>query len=271
MWKPIDCKEDLPIIRTRETANLDFKSQLGDDFDIAKDVAAFANASGGTLLIGGAGGDQLDHWLPVTEQEVQKMMSYSDVAVRDRCRPAPIFSLEKIPIDSGFVLSINVWPFPGQPVGVLIKKGETKCGKREREVDNLYLLPIRVGTHTRAICPEQIAMFMDARARRIAMCLEEAINTESLFIATKYRSENANWYTRGTVISVDILRSTVMVKVPFSKESHVIPVPLDAFESACFSTECWRFYVGGIFKLLDVMSTAPDIYQSVPAYFDARG
>lgn len=55
MFKPILTDRDLPGLGSHEHHTLDFKVQPATGrFQMAKDVAAFSNAAGGTTLIGAA-------------------------------------------------------------------------------------------------------------------------------------------------------------------------------------------------------------------------
>jgi predicted HTH transcriptional regulator len=181
MWTPIAAEAQVPAVGTRETQWLDFKARAEpDDFEAAKDVAAFANGGGGTLLIGVAGGDSVQKIIGISEPEARDTQQLYELAIRDRCRPAPVVSFEVLRVPSGIVLAVNVHPFPGQIVGVKLKKGEAKCGAKPTEPEDLFYLPLRVGVHTRGIMPEQVPMFTDARIRRISAVLEQAVGQPAI-------------------------------------------------------------------------------------------
>lgn len=162
MWTPIDSQSHLPAIGTRESPTLDFKkASTSDAFEIAKDAAAFANAQGGTFLVGAAGGDHLVRFDPLDLKTAKSVARTYEVAIRDRCKPAPLFTVKDIAVDGGAVIVVNVWPFPKQVVGVSLSKTETS-------IEGAYYFPLRVGTDTKPVTPQQIPMFMDAsRAARL--------------------------------------------------------------------------------------------------------
>jgi hypothetical protein len=104
-----------PPGRANETRTIDFKAEPADDpFEIAKDVAAFANAEGGTILIGAKGkGEYLASYEPMTTTKASEVQRSYNNAVKSRCRPDPFFNVVGLPKDDGVVLAVNVSPFPG--------------------------------------------------------------------------------------------------------------------------------------------------------------
>jgi predicted HTH transcriptional regulator len=89
---------DPPPIGERESATLEFKVECSkidgldkvDYFQLAKDVAGFANTSGGTIFIGAvAKSDVLVRYKPMSEVEARASARHVEEAVRDRCRPQP--------------------------------------------------------------------------------------------------------------------------------------------------------------------------------------
>lgn len=136
MWKPIETALDLPAEHTFESNTLDFKAAPTESsLEMGKDVAAFANAQGGTVLVGAHGGDRLERYNPMTVELAQSVAAY-DRAVRDRCAPAPLFSMQLIARDEGVVVAVNIQPFPGQVVGVRVLR------KDKMERDSGYFFPV---------------------------------------------------------------------------------------------------------------------------------
>jgi hypothetical protein len=267
MWKPIQALSDLPILGTRENANLDFKAVPAEnEFEIAKDIASFANAAGGSLVVGAAGGDHLEKWLPLTSELSRDTQRRYELAVRDRCRPAPRVATTEIEMGGGFVLVANVWPFPGQVVGVRLKQGEVRCGSKEPE--GVYFFPQRVGTHTLPILPEHLPMYLDARLRRIVIHLEQAVGGKAILIATKYQLKKSKWVQPAHVQSVDILSNSVTVSVHMDHAHRSVPIPLDAIETVSRSIDGWHIYLSGI--LTTVHSSSPAL-ANFQTYFDPLG
>lgn len=248
MWKPIQTRDDLPPLGTRESINLDFKStSTTDRFEAAKDIAALANAEGGTLLIGAAGKDQVVRYEPMSEEDAKAAIRVHDEAVRDRCQPAPRFSVIEIPMEGGgSVVAVNVWPFLGQIVGVRLKRDEVRCGTAGSQLDGAMWLPSRVGTHTRSITPEQIPMFIDAHARRIAISLSQTVGQRVILIASRYRKEGV-WLEVAVVQSVEPLNDTVTLTVG-EKPNYKVSLPFNLIEAVCQAGDQWHVYVRGVFK-----------------------
>ena len=90
----VEVRDDLPEYGAREDGLVDFKGAVdkSSDFECAKDICAFANASGGVLIIGGAEDSTrgaLSKWKPfATDQDVQVVVRRYRNLARDRCRDA---------------------------------------------------------------------------------------------------------------------------------------------------------------------------------------
>ena len=114
MFTPIQQLADLPAPGVgREGYALDFKVRINvaDRFEAAKDVAALANARGGTLLVGAAtDGELLKNYVPLSSEDADGVQRCYEEAVRDRCRPV------EIPGNSGQIVGVTMpqadrnWP-----------------------------------------------------------------------------------------------------------------------------------------------------------------
>lgn len=258
MWKPIETEQELPAPGAYETISLDFKSKpTTDRFEAAKDIAAFANAEGGTLLIGAAGGDLLVRYEPLAVADARSTIHLFDEAVRDRCSPAPLFGFQEIRKDGGVVIAVNVWPFPGQIVGVRLRKDEVRCGTSGSQQEGMLVFPLRVGTHTRTITPEQIPMFVDPHARRVAMCLNDAAGKRVRLVATKHRSPNGIWTDVATILSVDLIGNSVTMLVGAGAVESKVSIPLDLVEAACRADDTWNVFIRGVFEQMQWAPHAP--------------
>ncbi|MBK6692428.1 MAG: ATP-binding protein [Myxococcales bacterium] len=132
-FAPITTAAHLPAADSAyERSTLDFKatSSPKPTFEQAKDVAAFANRFGGTILIGfeERGDGRVGVLKPLTESYAAGVKNAVSNAVRDRCRPSPTVDIDVIAVgEDQRVLAVNVSPFFGQPVGVVANdatKGE---------------------------------------------------------------------------------------------------------------------------------------------------
>lgn len=254
MWKPIDNTSDLPNIGDSESLYLDFKAAPTESaFEIGKDVAAFANASGGTLLIGAAQepGGRLKEFVPI-EDIVAVERSYEN-AIRDRCRPRPMVTLNAVECDGsgGQVLAVNVQPFPGQPVGVYIPVKEQKGMKA---IEDLFHYPIRVNRYTKAILPETLAMYVDARIRRIAILLEPLVGSQIRIQSAKPTGKNCFYADVCDLKNVSVSENTIELGI----EGKSYFLPFDFIHSVHRSGDTWHMYVLGKFDtLVDSDSATP--------------
>src|SRR6266545_5508801 len=96
-----------------ETAVLDFKASQDPTRRVepAKDVAASGNHLGGTLVIGGEhAGGVVQSYNPMSAVVAERVETCFSEAVRDRCRPEPIFHADRIPYGAGYVVAVNIEP-----------------------------------------------------------------------------------------------------------------------------------------------------------------
>src|SRR5690349_6921556 len=112
MLQPIRNEIDLPKEGiSYEVLNLEFKETFNpeDRQEMAKDVAAFANAVGGTLLVGAIGQDErLAQYKPLPHLHADRILRSFNEAVRDLCLPKPIIEVLPIQRNGGIVLAVNV-------------------------------------------------------------------------------------------------------------------------------------------------------------------
>jgi hypothetical protein len=147
---------------------------------------------------------------------------------------------------SGFLLSINVWPFPGQPVGVsvLASKQDPSGG---------FAFPIRVATQTQWLLPEQRSMLMLPAVRNAAILLDQIPKAERDMVqicsSARFGPSMTYPFADFELLDVDPLSNTVTLsmlaplwasKEPIAEgitgeqqrqSRGVIYVPLDAVET----------------------------------------
>ncbi|HEY6476697.1 MAG TPA: ATP-binding protein [Polyangia bacterium] len=121
LFKPVVTSADLPLEGTsRESGTYDFKRTVdpAKKRELAKDVAAFANAMGGVVLVG-ADEDRdtgtLREYAPMPEAFAESVKAAYDRAITEFCRPQPIIDAVRVkapPPASGYVVAINVNPTP---------------------------------------------------------------------------------------------------------------------------------------------------------------
>lgn len=135
---------------------------------MAKDVAAFANALGGALIVGATEGPtEPDYTSPLAATYAEKMALEFDQAVRDYCRPSPIVHVRVIPAPDApgkVVLVVNIEPAVDQPIAA-----------RHATDQHAWRFPIRFGRDTEFLFPEQLPLHMNSKARRAKLLLLRAL------------------------------------------------------------------------------------------------
>ncbi len=246
MWRPLESVADIPPEGTRESFAIDFKAKLdADDFEIAKDAAAFSNAHGGTILIGAAGRDKLSKLLPMTEGDAKEAARRVEESIRDRCRPAPFFETREIAVEGGLLVSVNVWPSPGQVVGVHVKKTEVSASRKPHHPEDVYCFPLRIGSNTRNLTPEQLPMFMDPKTRRVATALGAYVGQDVVLLAVRRSSDEGLYHQNFKLRGVDVLRNLVELELPMDGKEHPVSVPLDLVVSVCPAEHGCVIYTAG--------------------------
>jgi hypothetical protein len=172
----------LPEIGTHENQELDFKAKLNtkdgktDYLELAKDMAAMANAYGGTIIIGACEDPKgvLSVYKPLTEEEAAFTCNEYKTAQRDRLRPTPIVVPDMISHEGGFLVTVKVEPSMGQAIGVrFIPKVDVE--PETKQPPEIYGFPLRVGDNTTWLQPEQLPMLMIPTLRRNIVLLRQTI------------------------------------------------------------------------------------------------
>jgi hypothetical protein len=139
-------------------------------FEKAKDVAAFANHLGGTLLVGVREVDgQLEAYVGMPMADAGACRDSYSKAVADRCQPRPSIDFEEYddPNDATKqIVAINVQPSLSL-VGVRVAAHRPTEGWG----GDSYVFPVRSGTDARYLEPGQLPMFMTPQIRRCAIML----------------------------------------------------------------------------------------------------
>jgi len=236
----------LPSLGSTETNTLDFKARYKrasgppfDTFEMAKDVAALANAMGGTLLVGAQEdetGGVLKAYLPLTESDAKETTTAFEQAVKDRCSPSPVVNIERIHHSNGYLLAVNVAPFPGQAVGVQVK-GDKANGWG----DITWVFPLRVGTQTKPLRPEQLAMLMSPEYRRISILLGDIKPGAQVYLEWP-GSGSPDWaaFTFGSVQPIEN-----MIVIQWDRNRQTIHIPIDRILSV-WHDRTWRILIQGV-------------------------
>lgn len=183
---PEDVAARLTPGSTRENHWLEFK---GEPFSMDPEgrrkclraIAQFANASGGTIVIGAkAVGEMLDSFASVANADDYAL--WIDHIVKDRLEPVPGVELRVIVLDSNTTLvAVNVPPAP------------TLIGHR---MNNAYEFPIRAGASRRYLRVAEMEARMQARERLQRLRLERIAPNDTVGIDAMIRAgelPDNNW------------------------------------------------------------------------------
>jgi hypothetical protein len=239
-FETIAREDQLPPVGTAmETIARDFKRLWegglpADRAAVATDVAAFANRIGGAIIVGAFEDKSrrvLGAYKPFDAVTAKGVLDACDLAVRDLCSPKPIFELARVEKDGGFVVVINVWPFPGQAVGVLTGK----------ESEGAYKFPFRTGTQCTYLKPEQLPMLMIPQLRRVVAQLYAIPKDATVVI----RSRAGNSVLK--LVEVDEIRNVVRLSGQHQGRNGIFHFGLDAINSVwCNEQGAWQVDQGNL-------------------------
>lgn len=114
-----------------EGPTIDYKGDAdpAEWWELAKDIAAFANHLGGVIVVGAYEPDGLPSIQGLPPEKMRALANAYENVAKERCRPSPLVTCEKIPWSDGReVLAVNVQPHASGLVGArfyaLNAKGE---------------------------------------------------------------------------------------------------------------------------------------------------
>ena len=205
LFKRYLTEADLPLENfEREGLSLDVKGKHPGKYkpvDLAEQIAAFANTLGGCILIGAneqAGGTYV---YDVMEEDMADAARVRyEHAGRDFCSPNPILESVVIQRVPGFVTAINVWPFPGQAIGV-------RHGPPDKPA---WLFPFRVGTQTKFLSAEQLPMIMLPELRKPAILLSQIVAGESVQI----QNQGGGQVVNAAFHEIQLQTGTFTIQIP---------------------------------------------------------
>jgi hypothetical protein len=124
------------------------------------------------------------------EAEVAATGEHFHKAVRDRCRPSPVFDIVRFKRDARFVLAVNVWPSLAAPVAVQVHA----IKEREGFGGEAWVFPIRVGSHSKCIPVESLAMYMTPQLRRNVLLLNKIDTNAKVYARFRANSTNPAYF-----------------------------------------------------------------------------
>lgn len=150
----------------------------------ARDVASFANALGGVILVGV---EQRDGRAHIRGLEGQTFAEVCDVYEHAAaiCSPSPVVAVRSIHVDDETTLAaVNVDAYLDQVVAA--PASPKRVRKDGSPALPSWTFPIRTSTQTRHLVPAEIAMYMNREARRVLVLLSR--------IPLEARREIFVWY-----------------------------------------------------------------------------
>ncbi|MEO7733712.1 MAG: RNA-binding domain-containing protein [Kofleriaceae bacterium] len=215
--------------------------KLVDITALACDVAAFANTSGGVILIGAnehpKDSGNLSAYVPMSHADAHAVGDKLGEAIR-LCSPKPVAEAKPIELDSvagQYAVAINCEPYAAPPIGV------TFSGHSGGE--KWWAFPSRRGRENRNLRPEELATIMEPRLRRILLLLDrlprfDPGSTRRVCFHSKHGSGDPPTYD---IVSVD--SETSSMRIRHTQFSHEVVIPLDAIRMI------WRDTVRGMFHV----------------------
>ena len=244
----VTARADVEPLRTeREGPTLDYKGDVdpAEWWELAKDVAAFANHIGGVLLIG-AHEDKVTRFPNLIGHDpahIADLKRAYDNIGRDRCRPAVIATAHVIPWDNGKeLLAVNVEAYPAALVGAQFYALDTNSKPQSA---NAWQFPIRVDDDNVPLTPETMPMYMSTNIRR-ALVLLHSIPADAY--ARVHVAHSLTDPSNGRVFFPEpvTLRSfgiaTNSVNVLF--RGHLVSVPLDDVDAVWTDDLGMAWYLG---------------------------
>lgn len=249
-YRPIKQWSDLPASAPRdlpESIALDFKADHARDAgEHAKDMAAFANVLGGTILVGAAEkADSYERKLLPVASAVAAARDYEDAA-RDLLAPAPMVDAVVIPFpgNGGLALvAVNVDPFAGQMVGARLPGLAA------------WRFPMRTAArHTSYLDPVHMMIHSDPKTRKVAILLGGIPVSErkplQIQIMERYEMEifsNTEEVRDGELLDVDPATNTVSVSALVHDRSEVVRflVPLEDVQAVWRTPPGWSIRING--------------------------
>jgi hypothetical protein len=239
-FEPIASAEALPKEQVEiERPMLDAKKDVepGKTFEIAKDVAAFANHRGGTIVYGAVEQDgRIAKYLPFEPGYAAQLKETIEREVVHRCDPRPMVEVELISLADKTVVAVNVWPYIGQVVGVKVFADKARGGYG----GEAFAFPVRVGSQCNYLAASEVAMFMIPQVRRSAILIDGIPRDKAVQVKWANKNEGgrdgADDYL---LVSVDESQNCFSVK----RGDSIRTLPLDRVQTVYEAKNGWRIFL----------------------------
>lgn len=244
--------------RTMLDLKQDYKrSPVRARYELAKDVAALANALGGTLLVGAIEGE-------IAGKKTGRATAFVDVP-RDvelidelteagrLCFPLSIVEVHRVTlkaIDQANILGrpcvtdaqlviINVQASLAGPIGCLVPDNS---GNR---IDHAYRFPVRTAEGTRYLRPDELPFHMNSHERRTLLQLRQIPEDSPLDVWGR-TGDGLTKSCRCSLVRVDADRLVaVLDRRDGSQKRAVAEVPLSVVRAVWKGAEYWQLALDG--------------------------
>jgi len=267
LYTPIRAASDLPregpIGRgSSERHDLDFKAYASKErlAEHGKDIAAFANTLGGTILVGAAevggtlsfAGVSSEQSNPTIKQTPGEVVRYYEQAAQTMCMPRP--HVETVVLRYGEVelVAINVEPY----VGVIATKAYVDGpDKSLRVVERAWRYPYRVGSQTEFYDPGELWMYSDPSVRRATILLSQIPDNAIVWVSYEellQRGQTQRIPTRRVAEGLVLEESKNRVTMEILKSRVAVPLRdiRDVWpEVEAYNRPVWSISVGGTFQM----------------------
>jgi len=222
---------------------MDWKTKAdGTEFHKAKDVAAFANHLGGTLLVGAhEQGGQLAAYIGISPAEAGSVRDGFSKAVKDRCQPPAFIDFEEYEDPNNAakrIVAVNVWPSLAL-IGVRLSAHKPSEGYG----GDSFVYPVRAGTDSIFLTPIQIPMYMTPQVRRVVVMLSRLPKETTVIVEIPARNH------RFQLKFLDVREEESIARFGVMEGSEVRAFPLDCITTVFegWSSETgrlnWQMYV----------------------------
>ena len=231
LYRRVSGPTDLPPAGTSwESPTCDFKSHADPTrfTEMAKDMAAFANGTGGVILIKAAESQgRLQRYLPMGSSEADAIRSAFQRAAKDHCNPSPSIGPESFPHEGGMIVAVNVDAYVGQPVGV-------KVAPQKQHPDDkfgpCFMFPVRVTDGTKFLSPESLGTLMLPEIRKAAILLDSLTPGQRSGMKVVWRTGPVGQaHVMADLASVDVVGLTFELIIGSASNPCSVRLPLDAF------------------------------------------
>lgn len=237
--------------RAREKSDLDFKRFVdrARPWEHAKDIAAFANALGGVILVGADDASGNLVYCGVQGQTVSDVRAIYEQAAQ-LCSPQP--AVDVVPIVQGHVelVAVNCEPYLDELVAA--PAGSRDRNGSELKHPNAWVFPIRRASQTDFIRPENLGAYMDRTVRRAVVLLEGIFLAARANVVLIYVQANAQApsFSTGQLLEIAAERNFARFLVQLGGHAHKVHIPLrdveDVWEHA---NNCWTIRIAGGFRI----------------------